>query len=94
MSLTIFLALCILGSDFMIYALFQWIYGEKRRAFARQVAARNRARKDPSNSPFLIVAKAAALHTPRPRRVDRSRKRTANNRPFEVHHGPLASRTA
>jgi hypothetical protein len=94
MSLTIFLALCILGIDFMIYALFQWIYGEKRRAFARQIAARNRARKDQSDSPFLMVTKAAALHTPRPRRADPARKRTGNNESFEVHRGTLASRTA
>jgi len=31
MSLTVFLAICILGCDFLLYALFQWIYGEKRR---------------------------------------------------------------
>jgi hypothetical protein len=94
MSLTIFLALCILGIDFLIYALFQWIYGEKRRAFARQVAARNRARKDQSDSPFLVVTTAAALHTPRPGRVDPDRERTANKPSFEVHRGTFASRTA
>jgi hypothetical protein len=31
MSLTIFLAICVLGLDFMIFVLFQWLYGEKNR---------------------------------------------------------------
>lgn len=30
MSLTILLALSILGCDFLLYSLFQWVYGEKR----------------------------------------------------------------
>jgi hypothetical protein len=38
MSLTMFLALCVLGLDFMIYALFQWTYGDKRRALARPIS--------------------------------------------------------
>jgi hypothetical protein len=32
MSLNIFLMICILGIDFMIYVLFQWIFGDKRKA--------------------------------------------------------------
>jgi len=28
MPLTVFLAFCILGCDFLLYVLFQWIYGE------------------------------------------------------------------
>jgi len=40
MSLTIFLAFCILGCDFLLYVLFQWIYGEKHRKRARRVASR------------------------------------------------------
>jgi hypothetical protein len=40
MSLTVFLAFCILGCDFLLYVLFQWIYGEKHRNHARRVAAR------------------------------------------------------
>jgi hypothetical protein len=54
MSLTVFLALCILGIDFMIYMLFQWTYGEKRRAIARQVAAYRKAREEQSARPFLV----------------------------------------
>jgi hypothetical protein len=44
MSLTLFLALCILGLDFVIYAFFQWMYGDKRSALARQLAACKNAR--------------------------------------------------
>ena len=39
MSLTLFIALCILGLDLLVYVLFQQIYGDKRSAVARQVAA-------------------------------------------------------
>ena len=45
MSLTVFLAFCILGCDFLLYALFQWIYGEKHRNHARRVAARREKRR-------------------------------------------------
>jgi len=39
MSLTMFLAFCILGCDFMLYVLFQWIYGEKHRKHRRHSTA-------------------------------------------------------
>jgi hypothetical protein len=45
MSLTVFLAICILGCDFFLYVLFQWIYGEKHRNHARRVAARRDKRR-------------------------------------------------
>lgn len=35
MSLMVFLALSILGCDFLLYFLFQWVYGEKRRKHPR-----------------------------------------------------------
>jgi hypothetical protein len=44
MSLTMFLAFAILGCDFLLYVLFQWIYGEKHRNHARRVAAREKRR--------------------------------------------------
>jgi hypothetical protein len=44
MSLTVFLAFCILGCDFLLYVLFQWVYGEKHRKHARRVAAREKRR--------------------------------------------------
>lgn len=54
MSLTVFLALCILGLDFMLYMLFQWTYGDKRRAIARKVDAHRKAFEDQSPRPFLV----------------------------------------
>jgi AraC-like DNA-binding protein len=39
MSVTVFMALCILGLDLLIYVFFHRIYGDKRSAVARQVAA-------------------------------------------------------
>ncbi len=44
MSLTVFLAFCILGCDCLLYVLFQWICGEKHRKHARRVAARREKR--------------------------------------------------
>lgn len=43
MSLTIFLAICILGMDFMIFVLFKWLYGEKKRNRVRRSARRTHA---------------------------------------------------
>jgi len=40
MSLTVFMAIGILGCDFLLYVLFQWIYGEKHRKRARRSATR------------------------------------------------------
>jgi len=45
MSLTVFLAFCILGCDFLLYVLFQWVYGEKHKNHARRVAARRQKRR-------------------------------------------------
>jgi hypothetical protein len=44
MSLTLFLAFCILSCDFLLYVLFQWIYGERHRKHARRIAAREKRR--------------------------------------------------
>ena len=42
MNLTVFLALSVLGLDFLLYALFQWTYGERRRKRARRRRVANR----------------------------------------------------
>lgn len=59
MSLTIFLALCILGVDFMVYAFFQWTYGDKRSALVRRLAASKSAHKEQSPQPFLVASQKA-----------------------------------
>jgi len=56
MSVTVFLALCILGMDFLIYALFQWTYGEKRSALARRVAAHRETCKEQPPRPFVVAS--------------------------------------
>ena len=61
MALTVFFALCIIGIDFMIYAFFQWIYGDKRSAISRQLAVRKNALKEQSPRPFLVASQTAAL---------------------------------
>jgi hypothetical protein len=61
MSITVFIAFCILGLDFMIYAFFRWTYGDKRDKLARQLAARKDALKEPSPRPFLVASRKAAL---------------------------------
>ena len=53
-SFGIFLTLCILGADFLIYFLFQWIYGEKRAALAKVVAAQRRAMAENQAGPYLV----------------------------------------
>ena len=49
MSITVFLAFCILGCDFLLYALYQWIYGEKHRNRPRRSASRRHGRRIPSD---------------------------------------------
>lgn len=67
MSLTIFLTLCILGLDFMIYGFFQWIYGDKRSALARRLAAvRKNALNEQSPPPFRVASQKAALGSQKP----------------------------
>jgi hypothetical protein len=55
MSVTVFMALYILGLDLLIYVFFHRIYGDKRSAVARQVAAFKRA----VTKPFWVVSQKA-----------------------------------
>ena len=57
MSLNVFVTLCILGIDFMVYALFQWTYGDKRRKIARKIAAIRNSSEPPLSRPFLVASK-------------------------------------
>jgi hypothetical protein len=50
MSRTLFLALSILGMDFLLYILFQWTYGDRRRTIARKVKTYRNARPLPISS--------------------------------------------
>jgi hypothetical protein len=56
MSLYVFVTLCIIGSDFLIYVLYQWTFGDKRRAMVRKIAAhRNAARHQPGLTPVQPI---------------------------------------
>lgn len=61
MSLAIFLAVCIVGLDFLIYVFFQWTFADKRRATARKLAAYRQAAQTQNQTqthtpprPFLV----------------------------------------
>ncbi len=62
MSLTIFLAICVLGLDFMIFLLFQWTYGDKRRVLARQLAVHKNAFQQQAPRPDLVAYKKTSLN--------------------------------
>jgi hypothetical protein len=49
----VFLAICILGCDVLLYILFQWIYGEKYRDRSRRLAARRKS------GPVLVDSESA-----------------------------------
>jgi hypothetical protein len=42
MSLTLFVTLCVLGCDLLIYFLYQWALGERRRTLMRKAVSRQR----------------------------------------------------
>jgi hypothetical protein len=70
MSLTIFIAVCVLGLDFLIYVLLQWTYGDKRRAMQKKLAAQRAAMTPGKLRPFVVpTVKAGAVTRARLQRV-------------------------
>ena len=61
MSATLFLVFCILGCDFLLYVLFQWTYGERRRGLSRRSKAPKTAMNQPDPRPFLVAARRSAM---------------------------------
>jgi hypothetical protein len=61
MSPIVFLAICILGCDALLYFLFQWTYGEKRRGLAGKSDS-NRAKSKPQHSQPLEFVSARSPH--------------------------------
>jgi hypothetical protein len=55
MSATIFLAICVLGCDVLLYFLFQWTYGEKRRGLARRANSRPHTTHPQKGQPIEFV---------------------------------------
>jgi hypothetical protein len=60
MSLNVFLALCILGLDFMIYVLFKLLYGDRRSVIARRVAAQREAARAEAAGLIFVPARKNA----------------------------------
>jgi hypothetical protein len=75
MSLNVFMAICVLGVDFLIYVLFQWTYGDKRRAMEKKVAEQRKAMEVERSRPFLVSSRKAGAVTQA--RLQRVRERMA-----------------
>lgn len=65
MSLNIFIALCVLGLDVLIYFLFQWVLGENRRERLQRAVARQRAEavQGTQSRPATTSTKGAAARS-------------------------------
>jgi len=61
MSLNIFLTVCVLACDFLIYAFFQWTFGENRRRTRKpslQKNTRKAAIEIPASRPYMVVSRS------------------------------------
>ncbi len=77
MSATLFLGFCILACDFLLYVLFQWTYGEKRRGLSRRSKTLKIATNQPDARPFLVSSRGNSVaQVQRPQRI---RQRTAQD---------------
>jgi len=56
MTLTVFMAICILGCDVLIYFLFQWTLGEKGRTRRRRGGAKRRLASGQETELFVVPA--------------------------------------
>jgi hypothetical protein len=70
-ALTIFLALSTLGCDFLLVALFLWVYGEKRRL--RCIRSLRQAQEEEKSAKVRLIqpatAQSARRSSPSPRMV-------------------------
>jgi hypothetical protein len=96
MPFSIFVALSILGLDFMIFVLFKLLYGDRRSAIARQVVEQRKALAEPTPRPFLVSSREGAPATqPRPNGADLDRRmQKLENRRKEGGIKPPLQRTA
>jgi len=63
MSLTVFIAVCVLGIDFLIYILFQWTFGDKRRALQKTLAQQRQALQAEPPRPFVVSSRKTGPQT-------------------------------
>ncbi|HXX16090.1 MAG TPA: hypothetical protein VEJ47_14410 [Candidatus Eremiobacteraceae bacterium] len=89
MALAIFLGLCIVAIDFLIYALFQWTFGDKRRALQRQLAAHRGTPQQPPRPVLLPSHKAGPQTQARLQRI-RQRLQTSSPAHSRAYHQRLA----
>jgi hypothetical protein len=69
-SLNLFITLSILGLDFLIFALFQWTFGDKRRAMQKKLAAFRQEQQEVPARPYLVSShKAGSLTQERLQKV-------------------------
>ena len=73
MSTTVFLAVCILGCDLLLYILYEWTYGERRRGLSRRTRSRKTMVERQNVEPFLAASRKRAAETKQNMRVIRGR---------------------
>jgi hypothetical protein len=63
MSVTIFIAICVLAIDFLIYVLFQWTFADKRAALQKKLAEQRQALHREPARPFLVSPRKVGPQT-------------------------------
>jgi hypothetical protein len=81
MSITVFIAACVLGVDFLIYVLFQWTFADKRSALQKKLAQQRQALQIEPARPFLVSSRKAGPQTQA--RLEKVRERMAGCRERE-----------
>jgi hypothetical protein len=76
MSLYVFLSVCVLGMDFLIFVLFQWMYADKRKAMARKLAECRKA-EEKKVAPFVVHPRGVVTQM----RLQKVRERMAGREP-------------
>jgi len=64
MPLTLFMAICILGCDVLIYFLFHWTLGEKSRTRRRRCGVKRRMASGQESQLFVVPAQKNAKILP------------------------------
>jgi hypothetical protein len=74
MSLNVFITVCVLACDFLIYVFFQWTFGEKYRRRPRKSALHKHPQKNaveiPAFRPYVVAPRS-------PRRVRQTAREVA-----------------
>ena len=84
--LTIFLALSTLGCDFLLVALFQWVYGEKRRL--RRIRSLRQAQGDLKSAKVRLIQPNSAQS---PRRSSPSPRMLISPAGEQFAHRPIVA---